>query len=312
MLFVLTGDIQTGKTRWLQALVDELSQRGVSVCGVLAPGVWRERSDEEMAALAEAAEGSDGAAASGCCGLGAAGGGSGAGGADGARVTAASPVSRFEKLGIDNVLLPQGEVVQFARRRDLAMAEGTYAETSESARANLSWEMSDAALARVNEHLASLAAWRDGDADGGVEAGGTDEGGANAAGVGSSDANLAAPIAFDIVGAEVMASNEGASGAVAGVGVPALLVIDEVGPLELLRGGGLVEAVSLLERGASEAFPHALMIVREALLEVARERFEGAWGSFTPIAPDDAGRAMILDAVFDWLCHNTRLITTCD
>ncbi len=41
MLYILTGDIQIGKTRWLQALCDELSQRGVPVEGVLAPGVWK-------------------------------------------------------------------------------------------------------------------------------------------------------------------------------------------------------------------------------------------------------------------------------
>lgn len=40
MLFILTGDIQIGKTRWLQALVASLSQAGVLCSGVLAPGEW--------------------------------------------------------------------------------------------------------------------------------------------------------------------------------------------------------------------------------------------------------------------------------
>ena len=41
MLYILTGEIQTGKTRWLQALIDKLAEKGVPLEGVLAPGVWR-------------------------------------------------------------------------------------------------------------------------------------------------------------------------------------------------------------------------------------------------------------------------------
>ena len=41
MLFILTGDVQTGKTRWLESLIDSLNENGISAQGVLAPGVWR-------------------------------------------------------------------------------------------------------------------------------------------------------------------------------------------------------------------------------------------------------------------------------
>ncbi|MFR8009703.1 MAG: hypothetical protein ACLU6D_10730, partial [Gordonibacter urolithinfaciens] len=75
MLFILTGGVQSGKTRWLERLVAELAADGVESRGVLAPGVWRPRAD-----------GDDG-------GLRPPGSGEGA----------------YEKLGIDNVLLPQGE-----------------------------------------------------------------------------------------------------------------------------------------------------------------------------------------------------------
>lgn len=204
MLFVLTGGIQTGKTRWLQSLVADLADVGVACCGVLAPGVWRERSVEELAASSTNEE---------------------------------SP-ERFEKLGIDNVLLPSGELVPFARRRDLAVIEGSFVEGSQSARAKLGWEISEGALARVNEHFAAL--------------------------------------------------GEAASGS-----SPALLIVDELGPLELLRGGGLTEALALLEAGPSERFPNALVIIRESLLDVARERFEGAWGALRPIAPGDEARLAI-------------------
>ena len=76
MLFLLTGDVQIGKTRWLERLAAELSGDGVQVAGVLAPGVWRVREPHEV-------PGERGLAGEG----------------------------RFEKLGIDNVLLPGGERV---------------------------------------------------------------------------------------------------------------------------------------------------------------------------------------------------------
>jgi hypothetical protein len=78
MLFLLTGEVQIGKTRWLEKLVADLAERGVLCAGVLAPGQW----------VASAGERADG--------------------------------NGYEKLGIDNVLLPGGERVPFARRDDLA------------------------------------------------------------------------------------------------------------------------------------------------------------------------------------------------
>ena len=42
MLFILTGDIRSGKTTWLEARVRELEAAGDPVYGVLAPGVWRD------------------------------------------------------------------------------------------------------------------------------------------------------------------------------------------------------------------------------------------------------------------------------
>ena len=48
MLFLLTGDVQIGKTRWLERLAAELAGDGVPVAGVLAPGVWRVREPHEV------------------------------------------------------------------------------------------------------------------------------------------------------------------------------------------------------------------------------------------------------------------------
>ena len=44
MLFLLTGNIQTGKTRWLMRTLSALEERGVALYGALTPGVWRHRS----------------------------------------------------------------------------------------------------------------------------------------------------------------------------------------------------------------------------------------------------------------------------
>lgn len=70
---ILAGDVQIGKTRWLQALVSDLEARGAVCGGVIAPGVWCE--DE---------------------------------------------AGSFDKLGIDNELMPTHEVVHFARHVRLA------------------------------------------------------------------------------------------------------------------------------------------------------------------------------------------------
>lgn len=230
MLFVLTGGIQTGKTRWLGCLAEGLGAQGVRCAGVVAPGVWRERRSGTPLSAGELAVGSRAG-------------------------------SEYEKLGIDNVLLPGGERVPFARRVDLACQAGAYDSRSQSARAGLGWAIDDSAIERVNAHFRELIA----------EAGATGSGAAEPAGDPGSGAGSASLRA-------------GACSRDA-----ALLIVDELGRLELMRGEGLVEAMTLLDRGPSGAFPHALVVVREDLLPLARKRLEPAWGAPEPIRPDDAG-----------------------
>ena len=189
MLYLLTGQVQTGKTRWLQGLVSAYEARGVVVGGVLAPGIWR-------------------------------------------KVTARDGATSFEKLGIDNILLPEHETIPFASRRDLAVLDGTFDAESQSARAQLHWEISQDALARVNAHFEQL----------GHEAG-------------------------------VRKASS-------------LLVVDELGRLELLRGEGLVGALALLGLGPTPAYPDAVAVVRETLLPRAHELLDGPWkGDVREIAP---------------------------
>lgn len=199
MLFLLTGEVQIGKTRWLESLVTELADCGVSCVGVLAPGQWVPSEGEHADA------------------------------------------NGFEKLGIDNVLLPSGERIPFARRGDLARADGTFDEESQAAKAELAWHIDDAAIDRVNAHFNEIA----------------------------THASAAAP---------------------------GLLIVDELGRLEIWRGGGLTSAMALLAQGPTAAFPHALAVVRDYLLDDAEALFAEAWPDHCRIKPNDAAREAILAA----------------
>ena len=124
MLFLLTGDVQIGKTRWLENLCASLQAAGTCVAGVVAPGQWVPRP-----------EGQPG----------------GKHGFDGA--------GRFEKLGIDNVLLPQGERIGFARRRDLAAEGEAFAEGAQAKAAKLGIRV--LTNARTGKHTFSVYEGRD-------------------------------------------------------------------------------------------------------------------------------------------------------
>ena len=205
MLFILTGDVQIGKTRWLEGACGDLAAAGVNVAGVIAPGQWIPRPEGQAG---------------------------GKHGLDGA--------GRFEKLGIDNVLLPQGERIVFAHRRDLAQAGDEFAGGAQAKAAQLGWAISDDAIDQVNAHFEQLAA-----------------------------------------------NSQPAGG---------LLVIDELGRLELMRNCGLTAAMDLLDQGPTREFPNALVVVRETLFDLAKERFGPAWGSVKAIGPDDEARANLFAA----------------
>ena len=178
MLFILTGDIRTGKTTWLEARVRELEAAGVPVRGVLAPGVWR----------------------------------------DG------------EKVGIENVLLPSHERVLLATPAEDGCSTG------------LGWDFDADALARVNTHLTELAA---------------------------------------------------ASGNMRG----GLLVIDEIGPLELRCSGGLTAGLELLDAGPAPAWPHALVIARATLAEEVAAHLEPVWGRCALILPNKSCSGRLREAL---------------
>lgn len=222
MLFILTGEVQIGKTRWLQALVRDLRTGGVVSCGVVAPGVWKPLVEGEV---------------------------------------------QREKLGIDNVVLPQEELIHFARRHDLAKREGVFDAASQSAQAGLKWEIDDAAIRRVDAHFAALAR------------------AADAGGVGALEGEAAAAgRIFESATAGVFNRSPSAG----------FLVVDELGRLELLGGQGLTQAVALLDRGPTPLAEHALIVVRDWLFDIARDHFADFWPTIKRISPDESARKEIL------------------
>lgn len=189
MLFILTGNVQIGKSRWLERLADDLTRLDVTCYGVIAPGIWVESN------------------------------------------TDAANDQGYEKLGINNLLLPDNVTVPFAQRADIARANGTYADLSQAGRVGLGWHIDDAAIARVNEHLSSI---------------------------------------------EKRVEDDRRH---------KLLVIDELGRLELDHESGLVEAMRLLRNGPCAGMKDALVVVRETFAERAESLFAETWNGVLRIAP---------------------------
>lgn len=276
MLFLLTGDVQIGKTRWLESLCASLQAAGTCVAGVVAPGQWVPRP-----------EGQPG----------------GKYGFDGA--------GRFEKLGIDNVLLPQSKRIEFARRRDLAAKGKAFAEGTQAKAAKLGWAISDTAIAQVNAHFAALAkqagiAPADSDANAPATAQAeVDASAVASAAVAAETAAETSPLAQTNTGEPTVAATAAKAEGNAPAAAPAaneaklaphaMLVVDELGRLELLHSCGLTNALAILDAGPTPQFPHAIAVVRETLLDEARRRFEPRWGKATVIGPDDAARNLVLE-----------------
>ena len=282
MLFLLTGDVQIGKTRWLENLCASLQAAGTCVAGVVAPGQWVPRP-----------EGQPG----------------GKHGFDGA--------GRFEKLGIDNVLLPQGKRIEFARRRDLAAKSKAFTEGTQAKAAKLGWAISDTAIAQVNAHFATLAKQASiAPADSGADDSTTTQAEVDTPAAAPLDNGVCPPVAAEtaaktspLVQTNTGESTAAATAAKAGGNVlaaapaanetrlapHAMLVVDELGRLELLHSCGLTNALAILDAGPTPQFPHAIAVVRETLLDEARKRFEPRWGKATVIGPDDAARNLVLE-----------------
>ena len=224
MLFLLTGEIKTGKTRWLSQLIESLEAAGVGCHGLLSPGIWRESDDINGNVV-------------------------------------------FEKLGIEAVLMPDGIRFPFAKRRDLIEVDGGKDDGWQSNKAGLGWVIPDEAIDAVNKHFDALA----------------------------QSPLLQPPLSTQQPSplSQLPSALSQPSG---------LLVVDELGILELRGGGGFVSAVRLLEQGSCELFEHALVVVRRELLDAAIQRFSGVWDEVSVIVADEDSRDLVLRAFEERQC----------
>ncbi len=184
MLYVVTGDIQSGKTTWTQSAVRLLESKNICCEGVLAPGMWKE------------------------------------------------VMGKPYKSGIYNVLLPNQERIVFGLKPD--SSNNVEANVSCSSTKSSGWFIDPTAIDRVNSHLTKF--------------------------------NTPLPEKVD----------------------KRILIIDELGFLELCQHKGLTEAVSLLDNGPNYRYEHALVVVRskDNLHEVAQKRFCDRWSGCEFINPE--------------------------
>lgn len=260
MLLILTGNVQIGKTRWLQRCVSRLEEAGVACHGVLAPGTWKE-TDQGL-----------------------------------------------EKTGIDNLLLPSHKVVPFARRNDLAKRDGAFDPNNQAARANLKWHISDDAVARVNAHFARLRSANE-QAISGSRTRGQGKRAASCAAYDSlapdrSQEHAGSRPRHDVFEANDIRTESSLAGesatARSGTESHAVLFVDELGQLELLREEGLTEAMALLAQGPQGIYKHAVVVARNAfgLPGRASALFSHAWGGSREIRPaEEAWRTWLAPLV---------------
>ncbi len=188
MLYILTGPIQSGKTRWVQEVVRLLEQNTIYCEGVVAPGIWDKKDNT------------------------------------------------YIKEGIFNELLPSHERVIFGLKADESKGIIANLNCGENPSANSGWYIDPDAVNRVNRHFNEL----------------------------------------EQSGQRTYSKDR------------RILIIDELGVLELIRNEGLTGASSLLARGPRNYYSHALVVVRDKkeLPQIAKDNYAEVWGGAQFIFPD--------------------------
>lgn len=206
MLFIVTGGIQTKKTRQLCTLVKTLNTRQCACYGLLTPGIWLDkRTGKRCKKLLPAIE-----------------------------------TGFLEKTAIEAVLLPQGQTFSFAQKGKLSKAAFDKMK-KEAPKDRRGWDISEEALLRVNQHFDTL---------------------------------------------------QRQTSSMQGTKKQGVLIIDELGQLELKHGKGLLSAVTLLERGQTPLYEHAFVVVRQSLVPQALALLTGAWREHCIIGPKDVPNSL--------------------
>lgn len=268
MLFLLTGDIQCGKTRWLENLCREVESRGTSVAGVLAPGVWEKRKDAPekffklginsvllpSKAKVRFANRPD----QGLMGKG--------------HAKAQAINENTEKIDhIDGVNVC-GNTIAKPQLDDKGISK-------KAEKHKVGWDILDDAVSQVNKHFLDLIVIN--------------------GGIGKKTQAKNNPV---LQGAKTCPQKEEVQdnkNRNLEIEKNSFLVIDELGRLELMFNSGLTNAVKLLESGPSNTFPNAVVVVRSSLIYVAFEKFSHAWEETKIIEPTRESRSLVLDCIYD-------------
>jgi nucleoside-triphosphatase THEP1 len=190
---------------------------------------------------------------------------------------------QYEKTGIEAMLLPQGRKLPFAKRRDLAQGSASLGSVSQSSVAGLGWVIADKSIAAVNAHFDWIAAVAANDATADVVVDAAAAAGAVAAAGAAVDQPAAA--ASEATAAAVAPGQPVTSTKIAD-DQQGLLVIDELGRLELMHGCGFSSAVRLLKQGPTHLYADALVVVRDTLAELVEQRFASHWGTVKWLSPE--------------------------
>lgn len=267
MLFLLTGDIQCGKTRWLENLCREAESRGTSVAGVLAPGVWEELKDapEKFYKL----------------------------GINNVLLPSKAKV-RFANRP-NQGLMKKGHAkapamnentekivhIDGANICDNIIAKPQLDDKGSSKKAEkhkVGWDILDDAVIQVNKHFLDLIVINEG--------------------IGRKTQEKNNSVLQDVKTCPKKEEVQDSTNRNLEIENNSLLAIDELGRLELMFNSGLTNAVKLLESGPSNTFPNAVAVVRSSLIDDAFEKFSHSWNEIKTIEPTEASRSLVLDCIY--------------
>jgi hypothetical protein len=279
MLYILTGQIQIGKTRWLTSQIARGRAAGVHFEGIISPGRWRTRDDGSFEKLGIDLRF--------------------LGGLDSANDTLIDFATRKD------LLFAEGEGARASAgvgasahadtvagagahddlQKDTSMnncadANNTIESRSQSSAAGLGWAMRDTAIDEANAYFRHLKSLAEADAKLARTASSVES---------NIDTNTLLNKETRIATAATFPANTFDNTSTDSSSSPRrILIVDEFGRLELMRNAGFVDGLALLDMGPTPRYSDAVIIVREDLVLLALERFEASWPKIEIIHPSDS------------------------
>jgi hypothetical protein len=271
MLYILTGQIQIGKTRWLTSQIARGRAAGVHFEGVISPGRWRARDDGSFEKLGIDLRF--------------------LGGLDSANDTLIDFATRKD------LLFAEGEGARASAGAGVgtnnASSNSQTESRSQSSSAGLGWAMRDAAIDEANAYFRHLKSLAEADALATPAASASKPSATSGINtvkvtVTNSTAGTSTGSATKITSTDTFPINTFNSSSASSAPAPRrILIVDEFGRLELMRNAGFVDGMALLDMGPTPRYSDAVIIVREDLIPLALERFEASWPKIEIIHPSD-------------------------